>query len=86
MCFEVNNITSKHDCIVWMVCATRACERLFMRRNSQATEGVGWMPRGQGPTKDAARGETWAGSCSRAMIRPNPNGATRKRASACTGG
>jgi len=50
----------------------------------QAGMGVGWMPRGQEPKKDAARGETWTGSCSRAMSRPNPNGATRERVSART--
>jgi hypothetical protein len=34
------------------------------------------MPRGQEPKKDAERGETWLGSCTRAMSQPNPNGAT----------
>jgi len=43
----------------------------------QAFEGVGRMPGGQAPKKDAESGETWAGSCKRAMSRPIPNGATR---------
>jgi hypothetical protein len=34
------------------------------------------MPRGQEPKKDAERGETWLGSCTRAKSQPNPNGAT----------
>ena len=34
------------------------------------------MPRGQEPKKDAERGETWLGSCKRAMSPPSPNGAT----------
>ena len=35
------------------------------------------MPRGQLPKKDAESGETWTGSCKRALSRPTPNGATR---------
>ena len=48
---------------------------------SQAEKGVGWMPRGQRPKKGAESGETWLGSCKRAMSQPNPNGATPVRAS-----
>ena len=44
------------------------------------------MPRGQWPKKDAESGETWTGSCKRAMSRPNPNGATQLCASTVTGG
>ena len=56
-------------------------DRNMLARNSlrgkrQAGEGAGWMPRGQEPKKDAERGETWWGSCMRAMSPPNPNGAT----------
>jgi hypothetical protein len=35
------------------------------------------MPRGHLPKKDAETGETWTGSCTQAMSRPTPNGATR---------
>ena len=45
-------------------------------------QGVGWMPRGQEPMKGAESGETWMGSCMRAMSHPNPNGATSRRSSA----
>jgi hypothetical protein len=48
---------------------------------SQAEKGVGWMPRGQRPKKGAESGETWLGSCKRAMSQSNPNGATPVRAS-----
>ena len=51
----------------------------------QAERGTGGMPRCQRPMKDAERGETWTGSCMRAMSRPNPNGATPVRASGRTG-
>ena len=47
----------------------------------QAEEGIGGMPWGHVPRKDAESGETWAGSCKRAMSRPDPNGATRRCAS-----
>ena len=46
------------------------------RRNCQAEQGVGRMPRGQEPTKGAESGETWMGSCKRAKSHPDPNGAT----------
>jgi len=39
------------------------------------------MPRGQRPKKGAESGETWLGSCKRAMSQSNPNGATPVRAS-----
>jgi hypothetical protein len=51
----------------------------------QAERGTGGMPRCQRPKKDAERGETWTGSCTRAKSRPNPNGATPVRASGRTG-
>ena len=52
----------------------------------QAEKGAGGMPRGHVPRKDAESGETWAGSCKRAMSRPNPNGATRAGATRRTAG
>ncbi len=54
---------------------------LAVVRYSQAEKGVGGMPRGQRPKKDAESGETWLGSCKRAMSQSNPNGATHYRAS-----
>ena len=83
---RVSHITSKHVYTVWMVMRDNGVRTPNICAGTcQASRGVGWMPRGQGPKKDAARGETWAGSCSQAMSRPNPNGATRERGSACTG-
>jgi hypothetical protein len=38
---------------------------------------LGGCLRGQLPKKDAESGETWTGSCKRAMSRLIPNGATR---------
>ena len=40
---------------------------------------LGGCLRGQLPKKDAESGETWVGSCKRAMSRRIPNGATRER-------
>jgi len=47
---------------------------------------LGGCLRGQVPKKDAESGETWVGSCKRAKSHPNPNGATRRRASVVIGG
>ena len=44
---------------------------------SQAKERTRWMPGRMRPMKDAETGETFKGSCIRAMSLENPNGATR---------
>ena len=62
-----------------IVCAQNDAGKLTI--TSQAEKGVGWMPRGQRPKKGAESGETWLGSCKRAMSQSNPNGATPVRAS-----
>jgi hypothetical protein len=46
-------------------------------RAPQARQSTRWMPRRGRPKKDAETGETFKGSCIRAMSLENPNGATR---------
>ena len=58
--------------------ASGPCERSGRQagETSQARESTRWMPRCHRPKKDAETGETFKGSCMRAMSLENPNGAT----------
>ena len=78
---EANEIEARIANLEAGSCRTIRARRVDAKREreraSQAEKGVGWMPRGQVPRKGAESGETWLGSCKRAMIQSNPNGATQ---------
>jgi hypothetical protein len=57
--------------------ACRFLARVRAREESQARESTRWMPGRMRPKKDAETGETFKGSCIRAMSLESPNGATR---------